>query len=44
MIGEAVHALVAEDRIDDVVQAFKKVISSEKIITAKIDLKGARLL
>lgn len=44
MIGEAVHALVIEDRVDDVLQAFKKVISREKIIIAKIDLNGARLL
>ena len=44
MIGEAVHALVIEDSVDDVVQAFEKIVSREKITTAKIDLKGARLL
>ena len=44
MVGEAVHALVTVDKVDDVVQAFKKVMSSEKIIIAKIDLQGARRL
>ena len=44
MIGEAVHALVIEDSVDDVVQAFEKIVSREKITTTKIDLKGARLL
>jgi pantoate kinase len=44
MVGEAVHALVTVDKTEDVVQAFKKAISSEKIIIAKIDLQGARRL
>ena len=44
MVGEAVHALVTVDKMKDVVQAFKKAISSEKIIIAKIDLQGARRL
>ncbi|MFQ5999715.1 MAG: pantoate kinase [Candidatus Bathyarchaeia archaeon] len=44
MVGEAVHALVTADKVEDVVQAFKKVMPSEKIIIAKIDLQGARRL
>jgi len=44
MVGEAVHALVTVDKVEDVVKAFKKVMPSEKIIIAKIDLQGARRL
>jgi len=44
MVGEAVHALVTVDKVKGVVQAFKKVMSSEKILVAKIDLQGARQL
>jgi pantoate kinase len=44
MVGEAVHALVTVDKLEDVVQAFKKVMPSEKIIIAKIDLQGPRRL
>jgi len=42
MVGEAVHVLVTADKVEGVVQAFKKAISSEKIIIARIDLQGAR--
>jgi len=44
MVGEAVHALVTMDKVEDVVKAFKKVMPSEKIIIAKIDFQGARRL
>lgn len=44
MVGEAVHALVTIDKVKSVVQAFKKTMSSEKILVAKIDLQGARQL
>jgi len=44
MVGEAVHALVTVDKVEAVVKAFKKVMPSEKIIIAKIDLQGARRL
>ena len=44
MVGEAVHALVTVDKVEGVVQAFKKVMSSEKIIIAKIVLQGGRRL
>ncbi len=44
MVGEAVHALVTVDSLEAVVQAFKRAISSEKILITKIDLQGARRL
>lgn len=44
MVGEAVHALVTVDKVEDVVQAFQKVMPREAIVVAKIDLQGARIL
>jgi len=44
MLGEAVHALVMVDKVEEVVQAFKKVMPSEKIIIAKISLQGPHRL
>jgi len=44
MVGEAVHALVLEDKVDDVVEVFKKVLPKEKILVAKIDFRGAHLV
>ena len=44
MMGEAVHALVAVDKVEGVVQAFKKAMSNEKILITKIDFQGARRL
>ena len=44
MVGEAVHALITMDKVEDVVKAFKEVMPSEKIIIAKIDFQGARRL
>jgi len=44
MVGEAVHAMVTVDKVQNVVKAFKEVMPSEKIIIAKIDLQGARRL
>jgi pantoate kinase len=41
MLGEAVHALVTVDRVEDVYRAFKKLLPEEKIIIANIDLQGA---
>jgi pantoate kinase len=43
MVGEAVHALVTLDKVEDVYGAFKKILPEEKIIIAKIDLQGARI-
>ena len=44
MIGEAVHAVVLEENALSVAEAFKQVLPNEKIITAKIDFQGARLV
>jgi pantoate kinase len=44
MLGEAVHALVAVDKVDNVYEAFRKVLPEEKIIRAKIDFQGARII
>lgn len=44
MIGEAVHALVLKENADQVAEAFKQVLPSEKIIVSKIDFQGARLV
>ena len=44
MIGEAVHALAPEENVEDIIEAFKQVLPNEKILTAKIDFQGARLV
>ena len=44
MIGEAVHAVVLEENVDMVAEAFKQVLPSEKVIVSKIDFQGARLV
>jgi hypothetical protein len=44
MVGEAVHALVLKDKVDDVVEVFKKVLPKKKILVAKIDFRGAHLV
>ncbi|TRO46068.1 hypothetical protein E2P60_06055 [Candidatus Bathyarchaeota archaeon] len=44
MIGEAVHAVVLEEKAFSVAEAFKQVLPIEQIITTKIDFQGARLV
>ena len=44
MVGEAVHALVLEENAENITEAFKQVLPNEKILTAKIDFQGARLI
>ena len=44
MIGEAVHAVVLEENAGSVAEAFKQLLPNEKILTAKIDFQGARLV
>ncbi len=44
MVGEVIHALTTSENAKRVVQAFMQVLPQEKIITAKIDFQGARLL
>ncbi len=41
MVGEAVHALVTIDRLEDVSGAFRKILPEEKIIIANINFQGA---
>jgi pantoate kinase len=43
MVGEAVHALTTLENAQNVIQAFKQALPQEKILTAKIDVQGARL-
>ena len=44
MVGQAVHSLVREENANEVAEAFKQVLPSEKIIVSKIDFQGARLV
>jgi pantoate kinase len=44
MVGEAVHALTTLENAENVVQAFKQVLPPNKILTAQVDLQGARLI
>jgi pantoate kinase len=43
MVGEAVHALTTLENVQNVIQAFKQALPQKKILTAKIDVQGARL-
>lgn len=44
MVGEAAHALTTLENAENVVQAFKQVLPEDKILTARVDIQGARLL
>jgi pantoate kinase len=44
MVGEAVHALTLEENARNIAEAFKQVLPNEKILVAKIDFQGARLI
>ena len=44
MVGEAVHALAFEENAGNIAEAFKRVLPNEKILVAKIDFQGARLV
>ena len=44
MVGEAVHSLVLEENANQVAEAFKQVLPSEKVIVSKVDFQGARLV
>lgn len=44
MVGEAVHALVLEENVREVAEAFNQVLPNEKILATKIDFQGARLV
>ena len=44
MLGEAVHALATVDTVEAVHEAFKRLLPDEKIIVAKLDFQGARMI
>ena len=44
MLGEAVHAVVLEENAGNIEEAFKQLLPNERILTAKIDFQGARLV
>jgi len=44
MVGEAAHALTTLEDAENVVQAFKHVLPEDKILMARVDTQGARLL
>lgn len=44
MVGEAVHALTTLENVEKVTQAFKELLPEEKILVAKVDINGARLI
>lgn len=44
MVGEAVHALVLEENVREITEAFNQVLPNEKILSTKIDFQGARLV
>ncbi len=44
MVGEAVHALTFEENAENIAEAFKQVLPNGRILEAKVDLQGARLI
>jgi len=43
MIGEAVHAVVLEEKAGEVAEAFKRVLPKEQVMICGIDFQGVRL-
>ncbi len=44
MVGEAVHALTLDENARRVEEAFKQLLPKDKVIVAKVDFRGARLI
>jgi hypothetical protein len=44
MVGEAVHALAREENAENIAEAFKQLLPNEKVLVAKIEFQGARLV
>jgi pantoate kinase len=44
MVGEAIHAVTTLENVGNLVQAFRQVLPEDKILVAKIDIQGARLI
>jgi pantoate kinase len=44
MVGEAIHAVAFEENAKSVAEAFKQVLPNGKVLEAKVDLQGAKLI
>jgi pantoate kinase len=44
MLGEAVHAVVREENVVSVAEAFKQVLPEKQVLKCKVDFQGARLI
>ena len=44
MVGEAIHVVALEENAEKIAEAFKQVLPNEKVLEAKVDLQGARLI
>jgi pantoate kinase len=44
MIGEAVHAVVHEENVNSVAEAFKQILPKQQVLISKIDFQGVRLV
>jgi pantoate kinase len=44
MVGEVVHAVTLEENAENLAEAFKQVLPNEKVLVAKVDFQGARLM
>lgn len=44
MVGEAAHSLVLQENAENLAEAFKQAVPNVKVIVAKIDFQGARLV
>jgi pantoate kinase len=44
MVGEAIHAVALEENANNIAEVFKQVLPNEKVLEAKVDLQGARLI
>ncbi|MGB9741307.1 MAG: pantoate kinase [Candidatus Bathyarchaeia archaeon] len=44
MVGEAVHALTTLEDVENVAQAFKRVLPENNVLVAPVDIQGARLI
>ena len=44
MVGEAIHVVALEENAQKIAEVFKQVLPNEKVLEAKVDLQGARLI
>jgi len=43
-VGEAIHVVALEENAQKIAEVFKQVLPNEKVLEAKVDLQGARLI